>query len=280
MVPEAKRELGIEEAKQIELEILLHIDKICKENKLRYFLAYGTLIGAVRHKGFIPWDDDVDINMPREDYDWLIANYNKMYPNGRYKLISPFSKESRHSFVKFVDQNTLKIEPGFDYKDGYLGIDVDIFPLDGEPDDEKAFNKWYYKLMRVYKVYSLCRKSKHSTLKRKIGVPLLKIFMGNWERQLKKAEKLHKMYPYAEANFIGAVECLYNSRGNRYKKEWYAESVEVEFEGHMLPIPCGYDAVLRKMYGDYMRLPPVEQQVTHHTNKMYLLARGEKDEKI
>ena len=86
------RELTADETKKIELEILLHVDKFCRDNGIQYFLAYGTLIGAVRHKGFIPWDDDVDINMSRENYNWMIENYNRMNPGGRYKLISPFAK--------------------------------------------------------------------------------------------------------------------------------------------------------------------------------------------
>ena len=209
---------NVDEIKKIELDILLHIHDFCKKNGLLYFLAYGTLIGAIRHKGFIPWDDDIDIQMTRADYNWMIENYNKMNPNSRYKLISPDMCESRHPFVKFVDTHTVKIEKGLDYGDFTVGIDVDIFPLDGEPDEEYEYEKWYEKLKRIYTLHMYCSKDSKTNIKRRIIVPLIRFFTGGRERLMKTATKLHTKYPYAESKYVGVVESAFNSKKNRYKK--------------------------------------------------------------
>ena len=205
----------------------------------------------------------------REDYNKLIANYNLDNKNGPFRLIAPTDPVSRHSFVKFTDTRTTKIEPGINYEKGTIGIDVDIFPLDGEPEDESSFQIWYQKLQKVYRLYGYCLLTPRGSWKRRLGVPVVKALLGGKNRMLKKAAKLHALYPYQDSHFVGTIESAFNSPNNRYDKTWYASSTDVEFEGHMLKAPCGYDQILTKMYGNYMQLPPEEQQVTHHKNEVY-----------
>ena len=257
------------ENKQIELDILLRLVEFCNAHKLTYFLAYGTLIGAVRHGGFIPWDDDIDVNMPREDYEYLISHADEFDVSGRYRIISPFNKESHHSFVKVIDTHTVKIEAGLCYHDDCLGVDVDIFPLDGEPDDDEAFDRFYEKLMKTYRMYVFCVSDAKLSLKRRIAIPLIRIVYGK-KRMLKKARKIHAKYPYKTARFVGAIESAYNSKGNRFEKEWFSSTTLVDFEGHKLFAPVGYDKILTRVYGDYMQLPPAEKQVTHHRSRAYI----------
>ena len=133
----------VEELQKIELEILKYIDKVCKENNLTYFLAYGTLIGAIRHKGFIPWDDDVDIQMPRDDYNKLCDILKE--ENGRYKLLD--HKEGLgyiYPFAKVIDSNTRLIETGLT-ETVNMGVYIDIFPIDGTPNDFKKRKKYLKK---------------------------------------------------------------------------------------------------------------------------------------
>ena len=274
------REITLEEHKTLSLNVLLVVDAFCKRNNLKYYLAYGTLIGAIRHKGFIPWDDDIDVNMSRKDYIYLTENFNRQNSNGRYKLITPYSEESRHSFVKIIDTQTLKIEKGVEYIDKPLGVDIDIFPLDGQPVSEHEFNKWYKKLHKVYKWFAYNIMDYKLSLKRRVCVPILRILSGGKIHILKKAEKLHKKYQYEDSDYIGCIESMYNSNKNRFKKEWFSTTIEVMFEGYKLSAPNGYDKILKKLYGNYMELPPKEQQETHHNNKVFIKKEIEKYEKI
>lgn len=123
------RELTDIENQKVQLDILSYVDSFCSKMGLRYYLGDGTLIGAVRHHGYIPWDDDIDIRMPRPDYDELIRIFNEGSKDSRYRLIEPKSKLAQNSFVKIIDSDTIKIEPYLDYKNGYLGVDIDVFPL-------------------------------------------------------------------------------------------------------------------------------------------------------
>ena len=272
-------EIGIEEVKQIELNILKEVAAFCKAHDLSYFLAYGTLIGAVRHKGFIPWDDDIDIHMPRKDYNKLIKLFNSECSNKDLKLIAPNDEMSRHSIVKIIDTRTVKIEKGVEYGKELLGVDIDVFPLDGEPDDEKEYEKFYNKLHALYGWHLFfCSSGKRANLKRKLAYPILKLLFGGKNGVLKRAARLHQKYPYENSNFIGAIESSFNFRGNRYRKEDFAGFLEVPFEDAVLRIPVGYDRILTAMYGDYMQLPPEEKQVAHHRYRVFW--RVDENEKV
>lgn len=266
------------EIKAIELAILDAVADFCDAHGLRYYLAYGTLIGALRHKGFIPWDDDIDIQMPREDYNRLIASFDRECASPHLKLIAPTDPLSRHAYVKIIDTRTVKIERDFDYRRGPLGVDIDIFPLDGQPDAEPEFERWYAKLQKLYWRYHFNNFSPKGSLKRRLGVPFMKLVF-NKKRIQRQTERLHARYPYEHSCFVGAVESCHNSKGNRAPRALFEESVWVEFEGRRFKAPAGYDAILKNIYGSYMELPPEEKRVTHHTGECYW-KEGICDEKI
>lgn len=270
--------MTFEETKQVELEILTNVAQFCEKHNLRYFLAYGTLIGAIRHKGFIPWDDDIDIHMPREDYNRFCELYNKDAATEHFRAVLPNEKISRHPFVKVIDTRTVKTENNIDYSNGYLGVDVDIFPLDGQPDDDQAFAKWHKKLKKQYYYFPFFTVKKDTGLKWRLAVPIMKLLSGGKRKVLKTTARLHKLYPFETSKFVGAIESLDNSSKNRYRKGCFDGFVMVEFEGRLFRAPVGYDEVLTRVYGDYMKLPPIEQQQTHHGNNTYWLE--EDNEKI
>ena len=268
------RPMTMEETKQVELSILSRFDEFCKKHSLTYFLAYGTLIGAVRHKGFIPWDDDIDIQMPREDYNRLIELSGELGTSLR--LIAPRDADAEHTFVKIVDERTVKIEGGHKYRSDadFRGIDIDVFPLDGQPTDEAEYKKWYKKLRKTYRKIWMRELESTADLKLsfKIAIALFKlvrVFIPKRKKLLDRAEALHAEYPYKSAEYVGCVESYFNGIGNRNPKSAYSECVLLDFEGEKFPAPVGYHDILTNMYGDYMKLPPKEAQVTHHTNKNY-----------
>ena len=277
-LPNSVALIDIEESKKIELDILSYFARFCEEHGLRYFLAYGTLIGAVRHKGFIPWDDDVDVQMPREDYNRLIEIFNDQKEIEHLTLVSPEDKISRHSMVKIIDTRTVKIEKSVDYKNGYLGIDIDVFPLDGQPVDKDAYEKWYNKLHKIYWFYLINIMDPAVSIKRRVAIPLIRVLF-NKKRLKKKADKLHAAYPYEISQYVGVIETPFDYKTDRVDKKHYEDFAMLEFEGQLFRAPVGYHEVLSTVYGDYMKLPPEEEQVTHHSNHSYwvLEAQSKKD---
>ncbi len=276
------KQLTMEELKQVELDILSDFAKFCDKNRLTYFLAYGTLIGAIRHRGFIPWDDDVDVWMPRADYDRLMAIFNEQHKEGVYQAVLPTDKRSRHSFVKIIDTRTVKIEEGVSYDDGLLGVDIDVFPLDGQPHDEAAFDGWYNQLQKVYRGHLALIGTNDGNLLTRIKIvarrALTRMVYGTKSAILRKAARLHRQYPYETSTYVGAVESCFNFKRNRYKKEWFSKAVVAEFEGTSFKIPVGYHEILTQMYGDYMQPPSADKQAPHHRNKTYW--RDKADEKV
>ena len=132
-----KEKLSLEECKKISLDILLDIRDFCDAHDITYYLSVGTLLGAIRHKGYIPWDDDIDIMMPRPDYKRLLDEYD-----GKYRILKP--ETGRLYYAKAYDTSTVRYEPGVDYnKYDPIGVDIDIFPLDGMVDDKKILDKLY-----------------------------------------------------------------------------------------------------------------------------------------
>ncbi len=259
--------ITVEAQKKISLDILVNVAEFCDKHGLKYYLSYGTLLGAVRHKGYIPWDDDIDIQMPRADYNKLISLYNKEKTAENYELLDPYCKRALLPFAKIVDNNTVKTEPTLDYRNGYVGVDIDIFPMDGIPADEDEFDGWFNDMLKIYRSHQRCVMESKSSLKRKIMVPLFRILSGGKNRFLKKAAAMHRKYPYDECEYIGSIEFLYSYKSDKLKKEWFSGTCEMAFEGYTFKAPSGYHEILTCMYGDYMTPPEVPE--THHTNKAY-----------
>lgn len=246
------------------LEILQAVDKTCKENNLRYYLTAGTMLGAVRHKGFIPWDDDADIAMPRPDYDFLMQNYKKLMPEQYEVKCMENVEEFSAPFAKVYDKKTTLIEKKF--MDTLGGVYIDIFPLDGVPDGKIAqwwhfFRYQYYKKVN-YLIYRDPYKHGHGPA---CWIPLLahKLYSREWMK--KKLRKLMTAYDYDKSNLV--VDHDDGWKGV-LKKEILGTPKPVEFEGKEFAGIEQYDKYLSQKYGDYMTIPPHDKQ--HQHNFYYL----------
>lgn len=260
-------------------EILKFLDAFCRKNNLTYFLMYGSLIGAVRDKGIIPWDDDIDIMMPRPDYDKLIqiCSTENILP---FKLFeNSIVSEYPHPISRMSDQ---RYKTNFaNEKDYGIGLFVDIYPLDGVGNDLKRAHKL---IKKAYRNASLCfltsrkkfgRDNTKSKIRMAVKFPayIWANLLGN-HHYIKKSIKLCKEYSYEESKYVSGIaqpfrECNGENK-NVYLKEWF-EVIETEFEGRKFCIPKGYDKILKMGYGDYMVPLPENQRDTHHTYDTYLI---------
>lgn len=267
------KELTLQELKDIEFDILKMFDSFCSENGIKYFLAFGTLLGAVRYKKFIPWDDDVDVLVPRDDYDRLIKLFKD---DNKYRLYSYEKNRNFHyPFAKLCDMTTKKEQTIYKNKKVNLGVEIDIFPLDSYDNDlEKA--KLEVKKIRKYqkwlKVTKLDKPLNTNPIKRLIWyiiIKFVKIIGGGYfvNKMIKESNKPHqKGNSYSGAK----VWAIYGEKGI-IPSEVFDETIQIEFEGQMFPAPKGYDTYLTCLYGDYLPEPPKEKQKTHHGFKAYRL---------
>ena len=271
------KEIKLDELKKIQIKILDYVNKFCKENNINYWIDCGTLLGAIRHSGYIPWDDDIDIGMLRNDYDKFLNLFNKT--SSRYKLIaSENSSDYYYAFGKVIDTKTVLYEP--DEKTGVkTGVYIDVFIYDNAPDDDilcqKMFDKRdYYDKFRVAQMYP--KLYDHSSFRKRVMRFFLNLYLKLLPKNFytKKCIKNSKKYMNKETKRVGNFTSSARAVGD---KSIFDSFVNVTFEKKEYPAPVGYDKWLKAFYGDYMKLPPKEKQVSKHKFKAYYI--GEKNEK-
>ena len=260
--------LSLREVQLAELEILTEFDKAARKYGLKYTLCAGTLIGAVRHKGFIPWDDDIDVMMPRPDYEKLIRlNRKKKLWDDRLLLKSFEDGNLEAPYAKLFDTEISITEENYDQKD-VRNLWIDIFPVDGLPDDEKKIKKHYKHAL------NLCKMNVASVVKNGYGssraVILVKdIFVKpaakliGRKRIAKLQRKLGLKYSYSHAPKCGMVTWAYDGPGQAMPREEFEKMIEMPFEGRMFSVTSLWDENLTGIFGDYMTLPPEEERITH-----------------
>lgn len=265
-------QLTLNEIKQTELQLLKIFNTFCRENNIRYFLSNGTLLGAVKYKGFIPWDDDVDVLVPREDYERLISSFKS---NEKYQLFSFESNpDYRYPFAKLCDMSTRKIEHGMN-NGVELGVDIDIFPLDlwdNDSDKAKREVKQIQNYMFCLGLTKLSKPDSINRIKRIIkALVMAAVKMFGSKYFIRKIINVSNKKGQKESSYCGCkIWCIYGER-EIIPAEVFAETVETEFEGENFPAPVGYDIYLRSLYGDYEIDPPAEKQKTHHSFVAYRL---------
>lgn len=266
-----KKLLSLREVQLRELNILLDIDKFCKENGIRYALDSGTLLGAIRHHGFIPWDDDIDITMPRPDYEKFIHSYHSDNKNLFIRAYELGNLDT--PFAKICDRS-LSVVQNHKYSnatdtDKYLW--VDIFPVDGLPSSKAQIRSLYKKAVFYIHIRGMiiAKLGTGRTTAIKILRFLLKPFamLYGSKRCMRALYDLAHENDYQKSKYVGIVTWALPSIGGHSEYEMLREEYEqvekAEFEGHMLPVPSCWDQYLTGLYGDYMKIPAVEDRPTH-----------------
>lgn len=277
------KQIGIDEIKNIEFGILNAIAMFCDDHDIRYYLAFGSLLGAVRHKGFIPWDDDIDIVMPREDY----TKFVKSFPSdkGRY-IVKSIENDPKYwnPFAKVMDTRTYLEDPQVDIPNEYNCINIDVFPMDGLPSSEigrKIHLKFQEFLVTLYRgsAFKLKKTQKYADSKSELaGIKgvirnILKfsaiIILHHLPTQklIRLINKNAAKYKFTRAEFVD--EAVNSAIYRHIKREDFEPRAKYEFEGKKFWGPKNYDKYLTIIYGDYMTPPPANRRVSHHNLVAY-----------
>ncbi len=256
---------------QVELRLMQTVIKICDTEKIDYFLIGGSLLGAIRHHGFIPWDDDIDIGMRRSEYQRFIAVANRYLDPEQYFLQTGASDPDYGlSYMKLLDVNTY-IEEKNNVNNAFKGVFVDIFPFDKIPDDE-ALRRSQMMHFRLEDAAILLRLNYNF-----VKTPLRNLLTKRTPQQLAEVnghkqdrEGYMRLYEQSDSRTYKNLASQYD-----YDKEIlsYQELTELEsapFEDLQVKIPRAYDQILTRMYGDYLQLPPADQRVEKHLNKLII----------
>lgn len=252
----------LKEIQQSELEILKYFRDFCNENGLKYFITAGTLLGAVRHRGFIPWDDDVDVVMPRDDYDRFVKlmrkNKDKRFifqsakTDRNYPIYCPKLREKKYIVSEVLFGKALK----------YNGCYIDILPLDKCPAEPRKARIFFD--LNVFLTTALIKKINPE-------YPV-----GYTKKNIKKLHAIVRLLPRCvirllrellrrsvKGDMLCTVDGAHGYPHEVYKREWFSEQVPIEFEGEIFSAPIGWDKLLKNMYGDYMELPNEDKRSGH-----------------
>lgn len=268
------KELSVREVQLGELEVLKKLAAICEEQKLRYFIFYGTLIGAARHKGFIPWDDDIDIVMPRPDYErlleYLLSHEKELEP---FKLMSYRNNDDYiYPISRFCDTRyMIEYDGATDYG---LGLFVDIYPFDGcgNTDSEvkeitKENNRMIDCAFQVGQKKFTASNTAFWRTPFKFAMYVYSKLLGK-QRIMKRIEKNSMSHSFEKDTFCNCT--VWDHVDYYFRRDMFDGFTYLPFEDAQFRVPENYDEVLRTCYGDYMQLPPEEDRVGHHYYKAYL----------
>ncbi|MCC4490572.1 LicD family protein [Limosilactobacillus reuteri] len=262
--------LDTKRSQEVSLKILKIVTDVCEKLNLNYYLMYGTLIGAVRHKGFIPWDDDIDIMMPRKDHD-ILVNYFFSNPTALrgLELFTPYNNKKYPYMITRISNPNFKILIQNEELYG-MGVFIDIYPFDGlgnnlgealriEKKGDRLSSLCYLSTRKHF-----AKENTKGTMKNIVKFPiflLAKIIGKNYfQRRLNKL----KNYSFDNSKYVCCTIWASGGRKDIFKSEWFKNFTYAQFEDYKFRIPIDYDDVLKHVYGDYMKLPDSTKRIGHH----------------
>jgi lipopolysaccharide cholinephosphotransferase len=252
-----KRPLSLRERQLEYLRVLKELDRFCQKKGLRYYLGCGTLIGAVRHKGFIPWDDDLDVFMPRPDFKKMIALYDS-----KTFLFHTIYNDKTHpyNFGRLCSDRVCS----YVNNTQVFNFGIDVYVINGAPTEiekrNKLFKDTFSHIKKKQKLASLNNRFK------RINFKIASHLVSNWlNKELLSAERCFERYDFDKCDYIWP----YGGGRLIMKKENYGSPIKLEFEGYFFNAPEHYHEVLTLGYGDYMQLPPVEKRYPYHTGTLF-----------
>lgn len=257
-------ESELKRLKQVELKMLVSIDGLCRKNGIKYSMAAGTLLGAARHKGFIPWDDDIDIMLMRDEYEKL-KKCIEIYDNDLYWVDYYTYEGYPYPFSKIMKKNTILKEESNKYTTAPNGVFIDVFPVDYSIENEEKRKRQYSNVTR-WKQRLVTRENYYFG---QTGI-------REWYRMIRKGvmNLIPKGYfidkmdaecrKYSDTDILISLTGTVGYQKASYPKEWFERYINLEFEGVELMAIEKYKDLLKKQYGNYMELPPENERVPHH----------------
>ncbi len=247
----------------VQLQILRELDRVCRDNNIKYIIEGGSLLGAVRHKGFIPWDDDIDVRMLRSEYEKFCKVSGQLSSNMTFQNYNN-DKGYPWLYSKIRMNGTKAVRIGQERLKMHGGIFIDIFPCDGIPDNEKTRK-------RHNKIAKFCRKVLYARTARYTSETLLGRIAWSLACIIPKkliysvTEKMAAEYTESNCSKVGIIGWHGIEDANGFPLKYFTELTELEFEGYRFYAPKDYDSYLRYTFGDhYMEVPPVEKRIKNH----------------
>lgn len=262
--------VSLSEEKEILLKMLIEFNNYCENNNINLYLYGGTLLGAIRHQGFIPWDDDIDVALSRPDYEKLLNLAKKDNMINSHLKVTEFSlNNSEYPFIKVLDTNTTVIQK---FNNQKTNLWIDVLPIDGiEPSKANSIYK-KIKLYRKILTLSLAKSGEGTSFLKKVIKPI-PIFLAKLigaKRCAKKINEISKKYDFNSSNYIACIAWgLYDTSEVMTKTDFIPFSTVI-FEKHNFKTINNYDSYLKKLYGSYMQLPPKKNQTPHHNYTTYI----------
>lgn len=262
------RRINETELKKTQLDILDKVASFCEDNSIYYWLDCGTLLGAIRHNGYIPWDDDIDIGMLRPDFDRFIRMFNGT--DSRYKVYCiDTTPNFFYMYAKVLDTETVLYEP--DENGVKISINIDVFVYDNAPDDDKQLKSAFDKrdFYRDASVLRTLNNKPSGSFARRSFIRILRVLLKPFPKNffIRKMSANAKKYNSTETKRVGNFS---SHTRTCCDKSVFDSFIYHDFEGRRYKIPIGYDEWLKSFYGDYMKLPPVEKRVSHHKFVAYV----------